>query len=93
MDETNLFIRRSVQYKNQETLRKVFGFQVPLDGLLMMAGQRVYVDIIKLDKLFSYYDNEYNCIDSLYKGQPCSMSEYVTQKFGKKNCDLLETLL
>jgi hypothetical protein len=66
-------------YKIINRLKEIFGFKIPLDGLMMMALQRPVIDIIKLDEKLQ---REYK-----YKG---SMNQFIKSKFGEEALRILE---
>ena len=80
------------RYKTLYDLGKVFGFKVPIDGLLSVVTHQVEIDIIALDKKFARSDPDYDDAGCTYKGIPISMSGYVRLKFGNEAHDKLEQL-
>jgi len=66
--------------------------KIPMDGLMALATRRWEIDFFKLDKLFTKADREYNDSECTYKGEPCSMNEYVTKKFGNRASEIIDLL-
>jgi len=66
---------------------------VPVDALFSAVSGRFELDIIELDELFSKYDADYDADNASYKGKTCSMSQYVTLKYGKEANELIKRLL
>ncbi|MFA5300810.1 MAG: hypothetical protein WC389_21680 [Lutibacter sp.] len=65
---------------------------IPCDYMLSCFG--IYVlDIIGLDDKLSKIDPEYNNIELKYKGVTCSMSEYITMKYGENYRNIVEKLI
>lgn len=60
-------------------LKEIMGFEIPLDGLMMMVLQRPVIDIIKLDKRLM---KDFN-----YEG---SMNDFVKSKFGDEALSILK---
>jgi hypothetical protein len=50
------------------------------------------VDIISLDQSLSRMDSDYNCVEATYKGEPISMRDYVTLKYGEHTSRFIELL-
>lgn len=62
------------------------------DYMLSCYGMYV-LDIIKLDKMFSNLDAEYDNMACKYKGNSCSMNEYVKLKFGVEYANIIKALI
>ena len=61
-----------------------FQFGQIWDKILTFVTKNIEIDIIKLDEFLSYNDPEYDNEECKYKGNDCSMSEYITQKFSQE---------
>jgi len=64
-------------------LGRLFGFPVPLYSL------DLGLDVGALDDTLSEADSEYDSENCVYKGNKCSMAEYVYRKYG---ADVLKKL-
>jgi len=68
---------------------------IKCDYMLSCFGMFI-LDIVATDKSLSSIDNEYNSTDptdSTYHGKPCSMSDYVIEKYGQQYDDILNELI
>src|SRR5574343_610868 len=59
---------------------------------LMIALGISYMDVGKLDRLLSKTYQEYNYEECTYKGEPCSMSEFIRRKFGQDVANVIKQL-
>lgn len=67
-------------------LTDLFGFKIPIDGLMTAINHRKIVDIVALDeKLMKTFSNDYE--DGM------SMSDFIETKFGKDTLKSLEIAL
>lgn len=74
--------KHSPQWQNIKRLAEIFGFKIPLDGLLMMLFRRPCIDVIALDKkLMARYD---------YEG---SMNDFILKQFGTEAQEIMDELL
>lgn len=74
-------------------LKQIIPLQIPIDKFVTALSGEVTIDIIKLDKTLSRNDPDYNGSICRYKGNPCSMSEYVLQKYGTEAVALIKILV
>jgi hypothetical protein len=83
--------RRKILYE----LKKVFGFEIPLDDMLTGLTIKPQVDIFKLDQEFRYRESNWEYLPeaALYKGKSCSMQEYISLKYGKEVLEKFKQLL
>jgi hypothetical protein len=82
-----------LRMKTWRELKKIFGFTPKLDGLVSMISGKLVIDILKLDRILSGKDPEYDHILCTYKGKKVSCSEYIKEKFGKEVLDKVIILL
>jgi hypothetical protein len=59
------------------------------DYMLSCFGLYAF-DIIALDTKLGQLDADYDGVNSTYKGMPCSMKEYILQKYGQGCVDVIE---
>ena len=67
--------------KEFDRLSEIFGFKIPLDGIMMMAMERKVIDIVKLQERLMR--------DYKYEG---SMNEFIKLKFGEEAFQIFEKL-
>lgn len=65
---------------------------IRLDYFLVSLGIPS-VDILKMDEEFGKRDSEYNPDLALYRGKPCSVEEYVKQKFGERYAQIMRAVM
>lgn len=65
---------------------------LPHNYLLGCFGMGM-LDVIVFDEFLSAQDEEYDAKECTYKGEPCSMKGYITQKFGPFYVEVIEKLL
>ena len=72
------------KYQEQvNQLSKKMGVKIPVLSLGLPPYSHHHVDIIQADENLSAADPEYDHEQCTYKGELCSMSEYINIKFGK----------
>jgi len=64
-----------------------------LDGMISAALDKPVLDIIATDNKFSVNDPEYDAKNCTYKGSECSMGDYIKQKFGEQEYNMLKELI
>lgn len=50
------------------------------------------LDIVAMDEALGKLDSDYNPMAAKYKGEPCSMKEYIQQKWGSEYVAIIEAL-
>jgi hypothetical protein len=65
---------------------------LPVDGLLSTLGVPS-IDIIALDEKLSKEDPDYNGEKCTYKGNTCSLAEYISIKYGERCALILREIL
>ena len=65
---------------------------LPCEFGLSLFGMYLF-DIVKFDRILSKMDPEYSDIDCTYKGEKCSMKEYVGKKYGENYVNIIEKLI
>jgi len=81
------------QYFEKNLLISKFQFGQIWDKQITFITYNIEIDIIKLDEFLSHNDPEYDNETCTYKGKDCSMTEYITLKFGKEANDYIDTLI
>ena len=75
-------------------LRKIIGYNPPLDGILIPAKNKVIVDVMALDDLMDKNIPEYNADNCTYKGKKnysCSM--VVSEHYGERALEIVKELM
>ena len=78
--------------KEYKELRRLINMDIPTDTVLGAITGRIEIDMPALDIQFSEYDEDYNHSAGTYKSLPCSMSQYIERKFGKKAIQIFNQL-
>lgn len=80
-------------FNELNSLLKKKGVTAPLDKALMCFTGKWELDIIALDESFGQKDSDYNSDKCTYKGEPCSMREYIEKVFGQRAYDIVKLLM
>lgn len=62
------------------------------DYMLSCFGMYSF-DIVSFDKKMSQIDSDYNNVECTYKGNKCSLSEYITLKYGEVYRNIIDKLI
>ncbi len=76
---------------NEDTFHKPFFDLLRCDYMLSYFGMYT-LDIIRLDETLGKLDPEYDNINCLYRGEKCSMAEYIEVKMGLEYRKVIDAL-
>lgn len=75
-------------------LSQILGFTAPLDGLISVASKKISIDLIKLDKLVSNCNPDYDSDKCTYKDKTdVSCSDAIRLIYGDRAVELIEILI
>jgi len=80
--------------KTYQKGQKLFGFKIPIDGLLSVIMKRPIIDILLFDEKLANKHTEYNPDKCTYKGKNgYSLNMVISEIYGKEASEFINSLI